>query len=85
MTATSPIRFLGSAQLGGPPVDAARCRVGRNELGHGEADDQDEHAKDRPRPGDRDRAAIVEAGAEVGEATSEDRDDRERDRKVGES
>ena len=76
---------LGSAQLRGPPVDAARRRVGRHQLGHREPDDQDEHAEDRPGPRDRDRAAVVEAGAEVREAPGQDRDDRERDREVGEA
>ena len=76
---------LGTAQLRGPPVDAARGRVGRDQLGHGEADDQDEDTEDRPGPRDRDRAAVVEACAEVGEAAGEDRDDRERDREVGEA
>ena len=75
---------LGPTQLGRPPVDAARGRVGRHQLGHREADDEDEHAEDRPGPRDRDRTTVVEPGAEVGEAPGQDRDDRERDRKVGE-
>ena len=73
------------AELGRPPVDAARGRVRRHQLRHREADDQDEDAEDRPRPRDRDRAAVVEAGPEVGEAAGEDRDDRERDGEVGEA
>ena len=92
-TATRPIRLsqpvkkpaLAPPSFDGPPVDAARRRVGGHQLGHREADDQDEHAEDRPGPRDRDRAAVVEAGAEVREAAGEDRDDRERDREVGET
>ena len=34
-----------AAELGGPPVDAAGGRVRRHQLGHGEADDQDEDAR----------------------------------------
>ena len=37
------------------------------------------------RPRDRDRAAVVDAGAERREAAGQDRDDRERDREVGEA
>ena len=40
---------------------------------------------DRPAPRDRDRAAVVPACAELGEAAGEDRDDRERDGEVGEA
>ena len=76
---------LRAAELRGPPVDAARGRVGRHQLGHGEPDEQDERTEDRPGPRDRDRAAVVEAGAEVREAAGQDRDDRERDREVGET
>ena len=75
----------GAAELGRPPVDTARRRVRRDELGHREADEQDEQTQDRPGPRDRDGSAVVEAGTEVGEATGEDRDDREGDGEVGET
>ena len=67
-----------------PPVDAAGRRVGGDQLGHAEADDQDRDRDQRPADRDRDRAAVVPGLAVGGEATGEDRDDRERDREVGE-
>ena len=71
-----------AAELGRPPVDAAGRRVGRDELGHAEADDQDRDRDQRPAPGDRDRAAVVPRLAVGREAPGQDRDDRERDREV---
>ena len=72
----------GAAELGRPPVDAARGRIGRHELGHAEADDQDGDRDQRPAPGDRDRPAVVPRLPVGGEAPGQDRDDRERDREV---
>ena len=56
---------LGAAELGRPPVDAARRREGRHQLGHAEPDDEDEDRDDRPAPGDRRRAAVVPAAPKV--------------------
>ena len=71
-----------AAELRRPPVDAARGRVRRDELGHAERDDEDEGRDDRPAPRDRDRAAVVPRLVVGREAAREDRDDRERDREV---
>src|SRR4029079_15092023 len=65
-----------------PPVDAARGRERRHELGHAEGDDEDEGGDDRPSPRDRDRAPVFPRLVVGREAAREDRDDRERDGEV---
>ena len=75
---------LHAAELGSPPVDAARRREGRHQLGEAEADAEDEGRQNRPAPGDGGRAAAVPAAAEGGETTGEDGDDGEADGEVGE-
>ena len=72
------------AEAARPPVDPARGRIGRDQLRHAEADDQDRDRDQRPADRDRDRAAVVPGLTVGGEAPGEDRDDRERDREVGE-
>ena len=74
----------GPAHLRCPPVDAAGGRVGRHQLGHAEADDQDEERDDRPSPRDGDRTTVVPRLPEGREAAGQDRDDGERDREVRE-
>ena len=76
---------LGAAELGGPPVDAARGRVGGDQLGQAEADAEHEGGQDRPAPGDGRRAAAVPAAREGGEAPGQDGDDGEADGEVGEA
>ena len=76
---------LRPAQLGRPPVDAARRRVGGHQLGQAQSDAQDQCGQDRPAPGDGGRAATVPPAGEGREATGQDRDDRERDGEVGEA
>ena len=75
----------GAAQPRGPEVDPARRRERRGQLGHRERDAQDQQADHRPCDRDRDRAAVVECLTEAGEAAGQHRDDRERDREVGEA
>ena len=74
----------GAAELARPPVDAARGRIRRDELGHAERDQQDHAGDQRPADRDRDRAAVVPRLAVGREAAGQDRDDRERDREVRE-
>ena len=73
-----------AAQLARPPVDATGGGVGRHELGHAQADDEDEDGDERPAQRDGDGAAVVPAEVERGEAARQNRDDRERDGEVGE-
>ena len=73
-----------AAEPSRPPVDAAGSRVGGDQLRHAEADDQDRDRDQRPADRDRDRAAVVPGLTVGGEAAGQDRDDRERDREVGE-
>ena len=71
-----------AAELGRPPVDAARGRERGDELGHAQRDDEDEGRDDRPAPRDRDRTAVVPRLVVGREAAGQDRDDRERDAEV---
>ena len=73
------------AELRRPPVRTARSRVRRGQLGHREADEQDEPAEDRPAERDARGPAGRPREREVREDPGEDRDDRERDCKVGET
>ena len=75
----------GAAELGRPPVGAARGRERGRQLRHRERDQQHEGAQDRPADRDRDRPAGVPREPEVREAPGQNRDDRERDREVGEA
>ena len=74
----------GAAQARCPPVDPAGRRVLGDDLRDTEADDQDRDRDQDPAPGDRDRAAVVPRLPIGRKAAGEDRDDRERDREVGE-
>ena len=74
-----------AAELRRPPVGPARGRERRGQLGHRDRHQQDEGADDRPADRDRDRAAVVPGQPEGGQGPGEDRDDRERDREVGEA
>ena len=67
-----------------PEVEAGRGRVRRADLGHRQADQQGHQADRRPAPGDHRRAAGVHAEEVQGQASREDRDDREGDRVVRE-
>ncbi len=73
-----------AAELRRPVVDPARGRHRRRQLGHRERHQQDEAADHRPPDRDRDRTAVQPRLPVGGEAAREDRDDRERDREVGE-
>ena len=73
------------AELGGPVVDSARRGHRRGELGHREGHHQDQHADQRPGDRDRDRSAVLQGLPVRREAPGEHRDDRERDREVGET
>src|ERR1017187_850915 len=64
---------------------AAPCREARADLGHRQADEQGHDADDRPAPHDDGGSAGAHAVAIQGETAGQDRDDRERDREVGES
>lgn len=75
---------LRPTQRRGPPVDAARGRIGRDQFGQTQPDDQDERRNQRPADRDRDRTAVVPCLPERGETPSQDRDHRERDREVRE-
>jgi hypothetical protein len=72
-------------ERGRPPVGAARGRVGGGQLSHRERDQQDECAEDWPADRDCRGPAGGPCKGEVREAAGEDRDDRERDREVGEA
>ena len=73
-----------TAEVVRPTSRAARGRIGGGELGHREGHHQDQGAQDRPSERDQRRTAVQPREAEVGEAPGENRDDRERDREVGE-
>ncbi len=75
----------GASQFRGPVVDPAGGGHRRGELRHRPGDEQDQHADQRPRDRDPDRAPVLERLAVGREAAGEDADDRERDREIREA
>src|ERR1039458_8695302 len=79
-----PDRLVPPGQAPGPEVQAARGRVDRADLPHGQRDTQDEDADQRPADRDRDRTPGAHGDAVAGDTAGQNGDDREGDGKVGE-
>src|SRR4051812_43440447 len=73
-----------TAELRCPPVNAPGGRKGRYQFRHAQTNDQDEDRDQRPADRDGNRSSVVPPEVEGGEATGQDRNDREGDGEVRE-
>ena len=72
----------GTTELRRPVVEAAGRRVGRGDLRHRQRDDRAHQSYEQPSPRHGDRPALAECDVVRGEASRQDRNDREGDREV---
>ena len=67
-----------------PVIQAARCRIGRGDLPHGEGEHARDQAADRPADADRGAAGARRRLSERIDAAGKNADDRKRDREIRE-